>query len=132
MKLTHASSYAIAALVYLAREEPGATVPSHHIAQAEGIPKLVLLKNLKALAAGRILRSVKGFNGSYVLVRDAKDVTLLEVVELVNGPLRALADPVPRDGGALDRRLQAICDGALALVRERLAKVTLAELAKGK
>jgi hypothetical protein len=40
--------------------------------------------------------------------------------------------PVAKDGGAIDRRLQAVCDGALAVVRDRLEKVTLAELAKGR
>jgi hypothetical protein len=36
------------------------------------------------------------------------------------------------EGAALDKRLQAVCDGAAALVRERLARVTLADLARGK
>jgi hypothetical protein len=51
---------------------------------------------------------------------------------MVDGPLTALAEPVARDGGAIDRRLPAVCGGALALVRDRLARVTLAGLARGK
>jgi hypothetical protein len=42
------------------------------------------------------------------------------------------APPVSKEGAALDKQLQAVCDEALALVRGRLEKVTLAELAKGK
>ena len=63
-----------------------------------------------------------------------KGITLLEVVEAVDGPLGGDLQPVgdSKDGATLDRRLQAVCDGAVSLVRERLAGVTLAELAKGK
>jgi hypothetical protein len=60
-----------------------------------------------------------------------KVATLLEVVEAVGGPLRGVARPVGKEGAALGRRLQAVCQAVAAVVRERLAAVTLAELAKG-
>jgi len=134
MKLTRASSYALAALAYLAREKPDAPVASHDMAaRANGIPERFLLKVLKPLVDSGVLKSVKGPNGGYQLARAPKDVTLLEVVEAVDGPIRGLAEPVgDGEGRALDKRLQAVCEEAAALVRERLAKVTLAELAKGK
>ena len=132
MKLTRASSYALATLAYLAREKPDAPVTSHDVAQAEGIPDRFLLKVLRSLVSVGILRSLKGPNGGYRLVRAPKDVTLLEVIEAVDGPLRAVAEPVGKQGASVDKRLQAVCDEVLALVRERLAKATLAELARGK
>ena len=133
MKLSYASSYAVTALVHLVREKPADAVPSHKIARAEGIPERFLLHVMKSLVGVGILRSVKGPNGGYRLARAPKDITLLEVIEAVNGPLQALAEPVGDGAGkALDKRLQAVCDGALALVRGRLAEVTLAELARGK
>jgi DNA-binding IscR family transcriptional regulator len=79
------------------------------------------------------LKSVKGPNGGYSLARPPKDVTLLEVIEAVDGPVRGVAPPVGQGGAAaLDRRLQQMCDEAAVLARERLARVTVAELAKGK
>jgi hypothetical protein len=49
----------------------------------------------------------------------------------VDGPVRGAAPPVGRGGAAaLDRRLQGVCDQAAALVRRRLGKVTVAELAR--
>jgi hypothetical protein len=51
----------------------------------------------------------------------------------VDGPIRGDAPAVGQNGGAaMDKRLQGACDGAAVLVRGRLAKVTLAELARGK
>ena len=132
MKLTRGSSYALATLAYLAREKPEAAVSSRAVAAAEGVPERFLLKVLKPLVDAGILRSVRAPNGGYRLARAPKGVTLLEVIEAVDGPLRAEAPPVSKDGAALDRRLQAACDEALALVRGRLARVTLAELARGK
>jgi Rrf2 family protein len=128
MKLTRASSYALQALVYLAREGDGRPVASHAVAQARGIPERFLLKVLKPLVDARVLLSIRGPNGGYRLARPAKSITLLEVVEAVDGPVRGDAPPV----GQLDKRLQALCDRSAVLVRERLAKATLAELAKGK
>jgi Rrf2 family protein len=132
MKLSRASSYALTYLAHLARTKPDAPVASHEVAREEGIPERMLMKVLKPLVGAGVLRSQKGPHGGYRLARTPKQVTLLEVVEAVDGPLRALAEPVGKEGAALDRRLQAVCDEALALVRERLAKVTLADLARGK
>ena len=87
---------------------------------------------LKPLADAGILRSVRGPNGGYSLARQANDITLLEVVEAVGRRLRGDASATSKEGAALDKRLQAVCDEVLAVVRERLGKVTLAELAKGK
>jgi Rrf2 family protein len=130
MKLTRASIYAVTFLVYFAREKPAASVASHEVARAKGLPERFLLKVLKPLVDSGVLRSLKGPHGGYRLARAPKDVTLLEVVEAVEGPLRGLAEPVGKEGAALNKRLQVVCDEVAALVRERLAAVTLAELAK--
>jgi Rrf2 family protein len=128
MKLTHASTHAVAFLAYLAKGKPDAPVPSHEVAREKGLPERFLLKVLRSLVNSGALRSLKGPHGGYRLARDPKDVTLLEVVEAVDGPLRAVVTPVGKEGAALDKRLQAECDKATVLVRERLVMVTLAEL----
>jgi DNA-binding IscR family transcriptional regulator len=87
-------------------------------------------------AFGDVIRSgtrpLIRLGGGYVLARDPKHVTVLEVVEGVGGPLVGLAPPLGKEGEAIDRRLQAACDEAVGPVRERLARVTLADLARGK
>jgi Rrf2 family protein len=133
MKLTRASSYALHALAYLAQQPPGTAVASHVAAAARGVPEKFLLKLLKPLVGAGILRSAKGPHGGYRLARPAKDITLLEVVEAVNGPVRGDVPDIGQGGAAaLDKRLQRACDEAAELARERLAKVTLAELARAK
>jgi DNA-binding IscR family transcriptional regulator len=86
------------------------------------------------LAGAGILRSAKGPHGGYRLAKPAQQIILLEIVEAVDGPIRGEAPPVGQGeaAAALDRRLQEVCDVAAALVRRRLAQVTLAELEKAK
>jgi len=133
MKLTRASSYALQALVYLAQEAPDRPVASHVVAEARGTPERFLLKVLKPLVDLGVLKSVKGPHGGYRLARPAKTISLLEVVEAVDGPIRGDAPAVGKGAAAtFDRRLQDVCDGASVLARERLAKVSLAELARSK
>src|SRR5262249_27140372 len=131
MKLTRASSYALHALEYMAARRQDTPVASHHIAQARGIPELYLLKVLKSLVSAQILRSLKGPNGGYRLARPATKITMLEVVEAVDGPIRGQAllnREGGKDGSGLEPRLEAICDQAAVLLRNRLAKVRLSDL----
>jgi Rrf2 family protein len=131
MRLNRLCAYALAALAHLARRA-GGPVPSHVIAGAAALPEEFLRKALKRLARAGVLLAVQGPNGGYALARPAKHIALLEVVELVDGPVRGEAPAVGRggDAAALNRRLQGACDQAAELVRRRLGKVTVAELAK--
>src|SRR5262249_12525711 len=124
MKLTRASNYALHALEYLAAGGQDTPVPSHHIARARGIPELFLLKVLKLLASARVLRSLKGPNGGYRLARPASKITLLEVVEAVEGPIRGQAPLAQEENaGGFDTRIGEGCDQAAPLLRKQLGKV---------
>src|SRR4051812_24833290 len=131
MKLTRASSYALHAVEYMVArggDSPGA---SPHIAEARGIPERFLLKVLKPLVSAQLLHSVKGPHGGYRLARPASKISLLEVVEAVEGPIRGqapLAQDPGREAGAFDARLEAVCDRAAQLLRNRLGKVRLSDL----
>src|SRR5262245_29579805 len=98
MKLTLASVYALHALAYMAEQKHDRPIASHHIAEAQGVPERFLLKVLKPLVSNTdppVLLSIKGPNGGYRLAREASDITLLDIVEAVDGPIRGLA-PIPK------------------------------------
>jgi Rrf2 family protein len=127
MKLSYASAYALQALIHMAALKDNPIVASHHVAQARGIPERFLLKVLKPLVAVGVLQSLKGPNGGYRLARPGKAVTLLEVVEAEDGPVRGLV-PEIAGGERLNRRLAEVCDAAADVTRKALAKVRLADL----
>jgi Rrf2 family protein len=129
MKLTRASSYAIHALVFMATQKKNRPVASHHIAKARGIPERFLLKVLKPLVSARVLHSIKGPNGGYRLARAANEITILEILEAVDGPIRGQPTFSREEGnGSLNRRLDQICSQAAEQVRKQLQKVRISEL----
>jgi Rrf2 family protein len=130
MKLTRASSYAIHALAYMGSQKHNKPVASHHIAQARGIPERFLLKVLKPLVSARVLQSIKGPNGGYRLAKAPNEISLLEVLEAVDGPIRGQASIMDEDNGTsgLDRKLDQICNQAAEQVRKQFQKVRISEL----
>src|SRR5215217_7356192 len=130
MKLTRASSYALHAVTFMAAQKHDRPVASHNIAHARGIPERFLLKVLKPLVSAGVLHSVKGPGGGYLLARPGSEVSLLDVVEAVEGPVRGLAPLVNggRAGGGLGRRLESLCEDAAALVREELGRAHFSDL----
>jgi len=130
--LSRAAGYALAALVYLTRQQQEKPLPSHKIAVEGGLSEKYLLKALKPLAMAGMLRSVKGPHGGYRLNRAPKDISVLEVVEAVDGPLPGEAPHVGGSGtDALDRKLDDACRQAAEVVRDYLREVTLVDLAAG-
>jgi Rrf2 family protein len=129
MKLTRASIYALQGVAYLSEQKDNRPTPSHHIAKARGIPERFLLKVLKPLVSTRVLLSIKGPNGGYRLAKAAGQISLLEVVEAVDGPIRGQVPTVEaRNNERLDRQLEKVCIDVAEETRKGLRKVTVAEL----
>jgi len=132
MKLTRASSYALHAVVYLAQQQTEKPTASHHIARARGIPERFLLKLLKPLVSARLLDSVKGPNGGYKLLRKPADITLLEIIEAVDGPIRGQSPFANECNAALNNKLEAICRTTSDAIRENLKTVRISDLVGAK
>jgi Rrf2 family protein len=131
MKLTSASTYALHALAHMANEGEDRLVSSHAIAVAAGLPERYLLKVLRPLVSARILHSLKGPNGGYRLARPASQITLLNVIEAVDGPIRGMAPDVEATGKGSNRvteQLVAVCDRTAELVRQRFRLVSVQDL----
>jgi Rrf2 family protein len=132
MKLTLASRYAIHAVVHLAGLKKTDPVASHLIAEARGISDRFLLKVLKPLVSAQILISVKGPSGGYRLARSASEISMLDVLEAVDGPIRGRAPPGKGEKeSVLAKRLDAICNHWAEQFRKHLDKIKISELVSG-
>ncbi len=130
MKLTRASSYALHAIVHIASQENnGKTLASHDIARARKIPERFLLKVLKPLVSAGLLYSVKGPNGGYRLAKQPKDISMLEVIEAVDGPIRGTTAFTEGNSLPLGKKLDSICFQAAQQTRKRFQGVKLSQLA---
>ena len=129
MKLTRASVYALHALAHLVERGDNRPLASHEVAQARGIPEKFLLKVLKPLVSAQLLLSMKGPHGGYRLAKPANKITLLEVIEAVDGPVRSAVPLIEgKSTEQLAGRLQTVCDQANQQIRKQLQATTLADL----
>lgn len=88
MKLSRKSDYALRAVRHLStlpKEQLGSI---NSIAEAERVPREFLAKILKDLTRGGVLKSFQGVTGGYRLAKPAKEVSFLDVIEIIDGPLR--------------------------------------------
>lgn len=87
MKLTRTTSYAIAALAYIATNAEKRSVPAREINQVYDIPLDYLLKVLKRMVRSNILYSLRGPGGGYVMAHRPDKISLLKIIEAVEGPI---------------------------------------------
>jgi Rrf2 family protein len=108
MKLTRATRYAVHALVFLASRPAGQPVPADTLARSCAIPRQFLTKILRELVQSGFLGAVKGPRGGYWR---ARGLSLLEVVEALEGPVRGQASfALPGKATRLSRHLDGVFD----------------------
>src|SRR3954470_1531520 len=86
ISITTKSPYALQALAELGRAGDAAPVPIGELARRREIPVQFLEQLFAALRRAGILRSQRGVKGGYCFAREPSDVTVLEIVELLDGP----------------------------------------------
>jgi Rrf2 family transcriptional regulator, cysteine metabolism repressor len=89
LSITTKSPYALSALVELHRLQASGPVPIAELARRREIPVQFLEQLFASLRRAGILRSQRGVKGGYTLARPASEVTVLELVEVLDGPLGA-------------------------------------------
>jgi Rrf2 family transcriptional regulator, cysteine metabolism repressor len=103
ISITSKSPYAIAALVELGRAGGDRPVPIGELARRRDIPVQFLEQLFAALRRAGVLRSQRGVKGGYRFARAPEEITVLEVVELLDGPLGAEAQGIFADAAAAAR-----------------------------
>jgi Rrf2 family iron-sulfur cluster assembly transcriptional regulator len=87
MKLTRAGEYAVRIVLHLAQADPHTWVKRRQISQAMDVPYPFLGKIGPQLAAAGLIEIAQGPKGGYRLARAAENISLLDVVEAVEGPI---------------------------------------------
>ncbi len=87
MQITRQVEYAVRTVLYLARQTPGACVATAQIAKEQGIPNSFLAKIVLQLSAVGVLHTSRGAKGGVKLAKSAEDISLLEIVEAIDGPI---------------------------------------------
>ena len=114
LSITTKSPYALKALTELGRQGGDSPVPIGELARQRGIPVQFLEQLFAVLRRSGLLKSQRGVKGGYSFARSASEITVLEIVELLDGPLGAGADSIFAD--------------AAAAARDVLSKTTVADI----
>jgi Rrf2 family protein len=87
MQITRQADYAVRAVLHLARNGDQRTATSA-IAEEQRIPPSFLAKIVSQLSIAGLLHTSRGARGGVTLARNPKDITLLEVIEAIDGPIQ--------------------------------------------
>jgi Rrf2 family transcriptional regulator, cysteine metabolism repressor len=122
--ITSKSRYAVQALAELARlgALPGSKpVPIAEVARRRNIPLQFLEQLFASLRRAGMLHSQRGVKGGYTFVRDPSEVTVLEIVHLLDGEVDAEHDPGADEAATVWRT-------AVAALRDVLGRTTIADV----
>ena len=103
ISITTKSPYALQALAELGRSGGDAPVPIGELARRRDIPVQFLEQLFAILRRAGVLRSQRGVKGGYSFARRPAEITVLELVELLDGPLGADSTGVFADAAAAAR-----------------------------
>ena len=87
MKLSRKSEYALLAMIYMAEHYKDGPIKGKDIAGSNNIPKLYLDQIMSMLRGGRYVRSQRGSSGGYRLAKNPRDITIAEILRLMDGAL---------------------------------------------
>ena len=87
MQITRQADYAVRAILYLARTNGSQRAATSQVAQEQHIPPSFLAKIISQLSIAGLLHTSRGARGGVTLARQPKDITLLEVIEAIDGPI---------------------------------------------
>ncbi|HVN16915.1 MAG TPA: Rrf2 family transcriptional regulator [Anaerolineales bacterium] len=98
MQITRQADYAVRAVLYLAQRGPSERSATSQVAEEQHIPPSFLAKIISQLSIAGLLHTSRGARGGVTLAREPKDITLLEVIEAIDGPI--MLNECVSDGGA--------------------------------
>lgn len=93
------------------------------------MPERFLLQILRHLVNHGILHSTRGVDGGYSLERSADEISLLEIIEAIDGPV-GVSIPTSEDGIATgnEERLRQALEGVAEMKRQQLQAIKLSDL----
>lgn len=131
MTISRKIDYGLRAMIHLAGLPVGKIAPLHDLATTLRLPREFLAKILKILAERGLVRSSRGAHGGYQLGRPAREISFLEVIEAVEGPvqLNVCLDHLDRCDVSAGCTMYHVWKAGQDRMLEVYRKTSLAELA---
>jgi Rrf2 family protein len=133
MRVSRSTGYALLAVGYIAKHQGDGVVLSQDISKQYEIPLEYLLKILQQLVRANVLRSKRGPRGGFSLAKPTNKITMLEIIEAVDGPLTgelSLTDQAGHDPYGI--RAEQTYNRAIAQAKSVFEKTKLSNLLSGR
>lgn len=88
MQITRQADYAVRAVLHLSKLGNNQRAATSTVAEEQHIPPSFLAKIISQLSIAGLLHTSRGARGGVTLARDPKEITLLEVIEAIDGPIQ--------------------------------------------
>ncbi|MDO9554733.1 Rrf2 family transcriptional regulator [Rhodonellum sp.] len=85
--LSKRAKYAIKTILYLHENDQGLPISAKVISEKERIPYKFLENIFRQLKTHQILRTVRGAEGGYILAKDPNEITIAQVMRVIDGPI---------------------------------------------
>lgn len=133
MRLTAKSEYGLLAMIDLAARGSSGPVSAREVSERQSIPSNYLEQLFVALRKGGLVTAVRGARGGFELSRPSPEITVLDIVEALEGPLRPTVCDTQRaascgKGGSC--AAAAVWERATGAVRDVFESTTLDSLAR--
>jgi Rrf2 family iron-sulfur cluster assembly transcriptional regulator len=132
MKLSAAAEFAVRGALVLAEHRGQGPLTLESICSQRDLSRQYLVKIFSALAKAGIVTPIRGKGGGYRLAREPDSITLLNVIEAVEGPITLnLCQHDPPRCDRLECVLRPVWAGLQGDIRTRLGSLTLADCLAG-
>lgn len=129
MKISRSTGYALVAVGYIALNYKEGAVLAARVSKEYNIPLEYLLKILQQLVRANVLRSKRGPRGGFFLARPSENITLLEIVEAVDGPMMSHLHLAEQTNSVpFSLKMEEVCEKATQEVRSIYGKAKLSKL----
>lgn len=129
MRISRSTGYALLAVGYIAKNQGKKTVLSQDISKQYDIPLEYLLKILQQLVRANVLHSKRGPRGGFSLAKPTKQITMLEMIEAVDGPMTGQLNIAEQAGGEkFSLKAEKVYEKSVAQARSVLEKAKLSSL----
>jgi Rrf2 family protein len=133
MRITRSTGYALLAAGYIAKHQRQKTILSQDISKEYDIPLEYLLKILQQLVRANVLRSKRGPRGGFSLAKPPNKITMLQIIEAVEGPVSGQLNLAEQAGGKkFGARAERVYEKAVGQAKSVLEKTKLSSLVQGK
>ena len=129
MKISRSTEYGMIAAGYIAQQDGSTLIRAEQISKEYGISFEYLLKILQQLVKANVLKSKRGPRGGFSLARPATKITILEIIEAVDGPIVKPMYLAEQTGNKpFGRKFERICYDVAEKTKVSFAKAKLSDV----